>query len=88
MIQSNPTFEFSLALVIGLLFGSFVEYSVHRLMHMGKFLGKRHSKHHHNFGIGVSLWDRLLGTYKATEWRPERPLREYPLSEFVSIRWR
>ena len=52
------------------------------------FFHHRDNMWHHNFGIGVSLWDRLLGTYKAAEWSPERPLREYPLSEFVSIRWR
>jgi sterol desaturase/sphingolipid hydroxylase (fatty acid hydroxylase superfamily) len=43
---------------------------------------------HHNFGIGVSIWDRVLGTYRAADWRPERRLRDYGISEFVSIRWR
>jgi sterol desaturase/sphingolipid hydroxylase (fatty acid hydroxylase superfamily) len=160
--------DFTIALVIGLLLGSIVEYIVHRLMHKGKFLDKRHAKHHrnfeaqgwwgeftdyalpglliawvgflvsvpagvgfalgtvgyaafaayahqiqhekpdlafwlvapihflhhrenmwhHNFGIGVSIWDRMLGTYKAADWQPERRFRDYPLSEFVSIRWR
>jgi len=88
MNQYDAMLDFTIALVIGLLLGSFVEYTVHRLMHEGKFLGKRHAKHHHNFGIGVSIWDRVLGTYKAIDWRPERRLRDYPLSNFVSIRWR
>jgi sterol desaturase/sphingolipid hydroxylase (fatty acid hydroxylase superfamily) len=156
MTQYDAFLDFSIALVIGLLLGSFVEYTVHRLMHKGKFLGKRHAKHHrnfeaqgwwgeftdysfpglliawagfllsipagiaayahqiqhekpdlafwlgapihflhhrenmwhHNFGIGVSIWDRMLGTYKAADWQPERRFRDYPLSEFVSIRWR
>ena len=38
-----------IALVIGLLLGSFVEYAVHRLMHRGTFLVKRHARHHRNF---------------------------------------
>jgi len=168
LTQYNDFLDFTIALVIGLMLGSFVEYTVHRLMHKGKFLGKRHAKHHrnfeaqgwwgeftdyslpgllialagflvsvpagfgfalgtfgyaafaayahqvqhekpdlafwlgvpihylhhrenmwhHNFGIGVSIWDRALGTYKASKWQPERRLREYPLSEFVTIRWR
>jgi sterol desaturase/sphingolipid hydroxylase (fatty acid hydroxylase superfamily) len=168
MIHSNPFLTFSVALVTGLLLGSLIEYAVHRLMHKGKFMGKRHALHHrnfsaqgwwgeftdyslpglliawagflvsvpaglgfacgilgyaafaayahqvqhekpdlafwlgapihylhhrdnmwhHNFGIGVSLWDRLLGTYKKADWKPAKPLRQYPFREFVSIRWR
>ena len=101
-------------------------------MHMGKFMGPRHAKHHrkfesqgwwgeftdyslpgllivwagflvsvpagvgfaigtigyHNFGIGVSLWDRVFGTYRAADWKPERRARDYPLREFIDIRWR
>ena len=167
MIQSNPALEFTTALLIGLLLGSFVEYTVHRLMHKGKFMGTRHAKHHrrfesqgwwgefidysrpgllivwagflvsvpagvgfalgtigyaafaayahqvqhekpdlafwlgspihylhhrenmwhHNFGIGVSFWDRLFGTYRTADWRPERPARDYPLREFIDIQW-
>lgn len=166
--QYNDFLDFTIALVTGLMLGSFVEYTVHRLMHKGKFLGKRHAKHHrqfeaqgwwgeftdyslpglliawagflvsvpagigfalgtvgyaafaayghqiqhekpdlafwlgvpihflhhrenmwnHNFGIGVSIWDRMLGTYKTSDWRPGRRLRDYPINEFVSIRWR
>ena len=52
------------------------------------YLHHRDNMWHHNFGIGVSLWDRLLGTYKAADWEPEKPLRHYPITEFVSIRWR
>ena len=47
--QYNDFLDFTIALVIGLMLGSFVEYTVHRLMHKGKFLGKRHAKHHQNF---------------------------------------
>ena len=168
MIPYVATLYLTIALVIGLLFASFVEYAVHRLMHRGKVFAKRHARHHrnfeaqgwwgefsdyalpglliawagfvfsvpagigfalgtigyaafaayahqiqhekpelafwlgapihylhhrenmwhHNFGIGVSLWDRLFGTYKVAEWRPEHRPREYPIREFVSIRWR
>jgi sterol desaturase/sphingolipid hydroxylase (fatty acid hydroxylase superfamily) len=49
MMQSNATLEFTTDLLIGLLLGSFVEYAVHRLMHMGKFMGPRHAKHHRGF---------------------------------------
>jgi sterol desaturase/sphingolipid hydroxylase (fatty acid hydroxylase superfamily) len=166
--QFDAIRDMSIALFIGLQLGSFVEYSVHRLMHKGAFLGKRHAKHHRNFdaqgwrgeftdyalpgllitwldflasvpagigfaigtigyaafaayahqvqhekpdlafwlgspihylhhrenmwhrnfGIGVSIWDRMLGTYKAADWQPERPLGNYRISEFVNIRWR
>ena len=165
---SNPYFGCAIALVTGFLFGSYVEYAVHRLMHLGKFdaqtprpppqeflgpglvgeltdyslpgllvawagflvsvpaglgfavgilgyaafaayahqsqhqkpdlafwlgapihyIHHRDNMWHHNFGIGVSLWDRLLGTYKPAEWQPQRPLRQYPIREFVTIRWR
>jgi sterol desaturase/sphingolipid hydroxylase (fatty acid hydroxylase superfamily) len=94
LIQSNATLEFTTALLIGLLLGSFVEYAVHRLMHMGKFMGPKHAKHHrenmwhHNFGIGVSFWDRIWGTYRAADWQPEHRARDYPLREFIDIRWR
>ena len=49
MTPYDITLDFTVALVIGLLLGSFVEYTVHRLMHKGKFLSKRHAKHHRNF---------------------------------------
>jgi len=168
MNLSNPYLAFTLALVTGLSFGSFVEYAVHRLMHMGRFMRKRHALHHrnfeaqgwwgeftdyslpglliawagflvsvpaglgfalgivgyaafaayahqvqherpdltfwlgapihylhhrdnmwhHNFGIGVSFWDRVLGTYKPAEWRPEGSLQRAPVREFFDIRWR
>ena len=49
MTQYDTILDFTIALIFGLLLGSFVEYTVHRLMHKGKFLGKRHAKHHRNF---------------------------------------
>jgi sterol desaturase/sphingolipid hydroxylase (fatty acid hydroxylase superfamily) len=49
MKLSNPYLGFTFALTTGFLFGSFVKYTVHRLKHMGKFMGKRHALHHRNF---------------------------------------
>lgn len=51
-----------------------------------------HLHHHHrmwkhNFGITVDIWDRVFGTYKPTDWRPERRARNYPLKAFFRIKW-
>ncbi|MFL5339972.1 MAG: sterol desaturase family protein [Gemmataceae bacterium] len=43
-----------------------------------------HKMWHHNFGIGLDIWDRLLFTYKVVEWKPERPVR---LKRFFQIKW-
>lgn len=40
--------HFTLAFSIALVFGSLVEYLVHRLMHDGKVLATRHARHHRN----------------------------------------
>jgi sterol desaturase/sphingolipid hydroxylase (fatty acid hydroxylase superfamily) len=45
--------------------GTLVEYSVHRLMHRGKLLGKKHAEHHKDgWGQGWfgEFWDYFLGT--------------------------
>ncbi|MFV2072156.1 MAG: hypothetical protein ACC742_05825 [Thermoanaerobaculales bacterium] len=76
MMQPNATLELITALLVGLLLASFVEYLVHRFMHMGKFMGPRHAKHHRSFG-----------TYRATDRQPERPVRDYRLRQFIDIRW-
>jgi sterol desaturase/sphingolipid hydroxylase (fatty acid hydroxylase superfamily) len=34
------------AFLVALFLGTLVEYSVHRLMHAGKILGKKHAEHH------------------------------------------
>jgi len=52
------------------------------------YLHHRENMWHHNFGIGVSIWDRLFGTYRVADWQPERRARDYPLREFIDIRWR
>jgi len=45
--------ELSVALVAAFVIGTFVEYVVHRLMHTGKMLGRKHAEHHQDgFGQG------------------------------------
>jgi len=49
-----------------------------------------HTIHHehkmwfHNFGIATDIWDRLFGTYKYVEWKPER---KFSFRRFFQIRW-
>jgi sterol desaturase/sphingolipid hydroxylase (fatty acid hydroxylase superfamily) len=162
-----PLIDFFVALLLAFVVGTLVEYGVHRLMHSGKVLLKKHAKHHqvgagqgwlgefadyfipsvaiiwvgflysvhaglgfmagatlyaalaayahqiqhenpdlvfwlvkpvhhlhhsekmwkHNFGILVDVWDRVFGTYKRVDWRPEKRLRDYPLSSYFKIKW-
>ena len=49
MTGQIAAFGFMTTLVVGLLVASFVEYGVHRLMHIGNFMGARHAKHHRKF---------------------------------------
>lgn len=166
-MQLVQIFEALIALVVALVTGTLVEYGMHRLMHSGKMLGKKHAKHHqvgegqgwlgefkdyflpsliiiwvgflysisagigfavggtlyaafaayshqlqhehpelafwlprpvhylhhhhkmwkHNFGISVDIWDRVFGTYKAIDWKPEKRLRQYPWGSCLRIRW-
>ncbi len=53
---------------------------VHHLHH-------KHKMWHHNFGITFDVWDRVFGTYKLVEWKPERRPFQYPLRSFLQIRW-
>ena len=49
-----------------------------------------HHKHHmwrHNFGILVDWWDRVFGTYKAVEWKPELRPFQHSLRAFLRIKW-
>ncbi len=50
------------ALVSALGLGTLVEYSVHRLMHQGKMLGKKHAQHHQQ-GDGQGWWGEFLDYY-------------------------
>jgi sterol desaturase/sphingolipid hydroxylase (fatty acid hydroxylase superfamily) len=42
-------------LLLGALFTSFVEYAVHRMMHLGIINGRRHAEHHRD-GWGQGFW--------------------------------
>lgn len=44
-----------------------------------------HNQWHHNFGIGMDIWDRLFGTYRPMDWKRVRPVR---LRDFFLIHWR
>jgi sterol desaturase/sphingolipid hydroxylase (fatty acid hydroxylase superfamily) len=52
-----------------------------------------HHLHHrdrmwkHNFGISTSLWDRVFGTYKEVDWKPEKRPSDYPWGSLLRIRW-
>ena len=45
--------------LIAILFGTFAEYGVHRLMHARVILGRRHAEHHHD-GWGQAFWPEFL----------------------------
>lgn len=48
------------AFLIGVVFATFLEYVVHRLMHAGKVFGRKHAEHHRDgFGQGFvgEFWD-------------------------------
>jgi sterol desaturase/sphingolipid hydroxylase (fatty acid hydroxylase superfamily) len=53
---------------------------VHHLHH-------KHRMWKHNFGILVDFWDRVFGTYRAEEWKPEKRPFQHPLRSFVQIKW-
>ncbi len=78
----------------GLLFGMFAAYA-HQLQHEKPelcFWLRRpvHHIHHvnkmwrYNFGISFDIWDRVFGTYKKVDWKPER---RYPLWNLFTIKW-
>jgi sterol desaturase/sphingolipid hydroxylase (fatty acid hydroxylase superfamily) len=50
--------RFLLAVIAGFVFGSLVEYVVHRLMHAGVINGRRHAEHHRD-GWGQGVWPEL-----------------------------
>ena len=46
-----------------------------------------HRLWHHNFGIAVDVWDRVAGTYKAVEWKPERRAGGRAPREYLRVKW-
>ncbi|UCB55132.1 MAG: sterol desaturase family protein [Thiotrichales bacterium] len=53
---------------------------VHHLHHKGRMW-------HHNFGITFSFWDRIFGTYKDIDWKPEKQRGKYRLADYFQIQW-
>jgi sterol desaturase/sphingolipid hydroxylase (fatty acid hydroxylase superfamily) len=49
------------------------------------FVHHRYNQWHHNFGIGLDLWDRLFGTYQAVDWQPS--VDEAEPRGYFQIRW-
>jgi sterol desaturase/sphingolipid hydroxylase (fatty acid hydroxylase superfamily) len=95
LVSVPAGFGFALGTVGYAAFAAYAHQIQHEKLDLAFWLGApihylhhRENMWHHNFGIGASIWDRLLGTYKASNWRLERRLRDYPINEFVSIRWR
>jgi len=53
---------------------------IHHLHHKGKMW-------HNNFGITISLWDKVFGTYKDVDWEPENDHGHYRLVHYFRIHW-
>jgi sterol desaturase/sphingolipid hydroxylase (fatty acid hydroxylase superfamily) len=78
----------------GACFAAFAAYA-HQLQHempelcfwLVRPVHYLHHKNHMwktNFGISLDVWDRVFGTYKRVEWKPER---RYPLWRLFAIKW-
>ena len=40
---------------------------------------------HTNFGISIDLWDRVFGTYRVVDWKPEPAKRSW--TGLFTIKW-
>jgi sterol desaturase/sphingolipid hydroxylase (fatty acid hydroxylase superfamily) len=80
----------------GLLYAAWAAYS-HQLQHERPelcfwlrrpvhYLHHHHHMWHHNFGISVSLWDHVFGTYKKVDWQPPAGKSHSPL-DYLRIKW-
>jgi sterol desaturase/sphingolipid hydroxylase (fatty acid hydroxylase superfamily) len=47
----------------------------------------RHRMYRANFGIGVDIWDKLLGTYVKKDWQPDPTRVRTSVWDFFRIRW-
>jgi len=81
----------------GLIFSGFAAYA-HQVQHEHPELAfwmprpvhhihHAHNMWHHNFGITSDIWDRIFGTYKYVDWRPERSWRQIRPWHFFQIQW-
>ncbi len=50
------------------------------------FLHHHNHMWHYNFGISISFWDHVFGTYKAGDWTPPPPER-HRLRSYLQIKW-
>lgn len=57
-MQLNSLLEFLLAFLIAIIYGTFVEYTMHRLMHAGIVFGDQHAKHHQD-GTGKGWFEEF-----------------------------
>ncbi|MEJ2392677.1 MAG: sterol desaturase family protein [Gammaproteobacteria bacterium] len=95
-------FLFSIPAGLGWLFGIFsyacIAAYAHQLQHdnpdlvfwLKKPVHHLHHKHkmwRNNFGITLSLWDKVFGTYKNIDWEPEKDRSHYRLADYFRIRW-
>ena len=53
---------------------------VHHLHH-------EHRMWKHNFGILTDFWDRVFGTYKKVDWKPDGPPPRFPIRRYFTIKW-
>src|SRR5437660_12791629 len=63
-METRWLLEGGIAFLAAMLFGTLVEYVVHRLMHVRWVLGKKHAEHHKDgWGQGWAgeFWDYLVG---------------------------
>jgi sterol desaturase/sphingolipid hydroxylase (fatty acid hydroxylase superfamily) len=51
------------------------------------YLHHRDKMWKHNFGISTGVWDRVFGTYKDAEFKPEKRFWDYPVWSLFQIRW-
>ena len=58
----SPWFLGITAFIGALIVGTFIEYLIHRLMHLRWVLGTKHTEHHAE-GTGTGLARRILGLF-------------------------
>jgi sterol desaturase/sphingolipid hydroxylase (fatty acid hydroxylase superfamily) len=79
----------------GLFYAFFAAYS-HQLQHEKPelcfwlprpvhYLHHREKMWHTNFGISIDLWDRVFGTYRKVDWKPEPG--KWSLKGYFTIKW-
>ena len=50
------------------------------------YLHHHHHMWHHNFGISLSLWDHVFGTYRTVDWQPDAG-RSPSRLDYFRINW-